>query len=92
MPDPSPPSSLEQDTCIYIFTVSAAMVGVCLTVIGFVRVVVTMRMIDTIVDDLFGADAFLFLVSCILSYWAMRRRSIRRMYRLERVADAIIYT
>jgi hypothetical protein len=65
------------------------MVGVCLTVIGFVRVVITMRTIDTIVDDLFGADAFLFLVSCILSYWAMRRRSIRRMYRLERVADAI---
>jgi predicted membrane channel-forming protein YqfA (hemolysin III family) len=64
------------------------MVGVCLTAIGFVRVVITMRTIDTIVDELFGADV-LFLVSCILSYWAMRRRSIRRMYRLERVADAI---
>jgi hypothetical protein len=29
---------LEEDICIHIFTVSSAMVGVCLTVIGVIRV------------------------------------------------------
>jgi hypothetical protein len=32
---------LEEDVCVHIFTVSAAMVGVCLTVIGLIRVIIT---------------------------------------------------
>ena len=31
-----PGTNLEQDICIHIFTVSSAMVGVCLTVIGLI--------------------------------------------------------
>src|SRR6266576_6736614 len=33
--------------------------------------------------------ALLFLVSCLLSYWALRSRGLRRMHRLEKFADAI---
>lgn len=80
---------LEEDICIHIFTVSAAMVGVCLTVIGLIRVVITFGRIDTITDDLLAGDAFLFLVACLLSYWALRTRSLRRMHRVERFADGI---
>ena len=80
---------LEEDICIHIFTVSSAMVGVCLTVIGLIRVVITFGKIDTLADDLLAGDAFLFLVACLLSYWALRTRSIRRMHRVERIADAI---
>jgi hypothetical protein len=80
---------LEEDICIHIFTVSSAMVGVCLTVIGLIRVVITLGKIDTLADDLLAADAFLFLVACLLSYWALRTRSLRRMHRMERIADAI---
>ena len=80
---------LEEDICIHIFTVSSAMVGVCLTVIGLIRVVITLGKIDTLADDLLAADAFLFLVACLLSYWALRTRSIRRMHRMERFADGI---
>ncbi len=65
------------------------MVGVCLTVIGLIRVVITLGQINTIADDLLAGDAFLFLVACLLSYWALRTRSIRRMHRVERFADAI---
>jgi hypothetical protein len=39
---------LEEDICIHIFTVSSAMVGVCLTVIGLVRVVITLGKADTV--------------------------------------------
>jgi hypothetical protein len=82
-------SHLEQDICIHIFTVSSAMVGVCLTVIGLIRVVITLGTADTLADDLLAADALLFLISCLLSYWALRSRGLRRMHRLEKIADAI---
>jgi len=78
---------LEEDICIHIFTVSSAMVGVCLTVIGLVRVVITLGKADTIADDLLAGDALLFLVACFLSYAALRSRGVRRMHRLERIAD-----
>ena len=80
---------LEQDICIHIFTVSSAMVGVCLTVIGLIRVVITLGTADTLADDFLAGDALLFLVSCLLSYWALRSRGLRRMHRVERIADGI---
>jgi hypothetical protein len=82
-------SNLEQDICIHIFTVSSAMVGVCLTVIGLIRVVITLGTADTLADDFLAADALLFLISCLLSYWALRSRGLRRMHRLEKIADGI---
>ena len=80
---------LEQDICIHIFTVSSAMVGVCLTVIGLIRVVITLGRANTLTDDFLAGDALLFLICCLLSYWALRSRSLRRMHRLEKIADAI---
>lgn len=80
---------LEDDICIHIFTVSSAMVGVCLTVIGLVRVVVTLGQINTLADDLLAADALLFLIAALLSYAALRTRSTRRMQKVERFADGI---
>jgi hypothetical protein len=88
-PHRNPDSHLEQDICIHIFTVSSAMVGVCLTVIGLVRVVITLGTADTLADDFLAADALLFLISCLLSYWALRSRGLRRMHRLEKIADGI---
>src|SRR6478736_4761367 len=84
-----PNSHLEHDISIHIFTVSSAMVGVCLTVIGLIRVVITLGRADTLADDLLAGDALLFLISCLLSYWALRSRSLRRMHRLEKIADGI---
>ena len=89
MSEPKPRTHLQEDLCIHIFTVSAAMVGVCLTVNGLLRVVITLRKADSIADDLLAADAVLFLVSCLSAYWALRTRNTRRMHRLERFADAI---
>lgn len=80
---------LEEDICIHIFTVSSAMVGVCLTVIGLVRVVITLGKANTLADDLLATDALLFLISCFLSYAALRSRGVRRMHRIERAADAV---
>jgi len=84
-----PDTNLEKDISIHIFTVSSAMVGVCLTVIGLIRVVITFGRADTLADDFLAVDALLFLISCLLSYWALRSRSVRRMHRLEKIADGI---
>jgi hypothetical protein len=88
----NPQNHLEEDISIHIFTVSAAMVGVCLTVIGLIRVVITMGKADTLADDFLAGDAFLFLLSCLFSYSALRFRSKRRMHYRERIADAIFIT
>src|SRR6476646_7549646 len=80
---------LEHAISIRIFTVSSAMVGVCLTVIGLIRVVITLGRADTLADDLLVGDALLLLISCLLSYWALRSRGLRRMHRLEKIADVI---
>ena len=82
-------SHLEQDVCIHIFSVSSAMVGVCLTVIGLIRVVITLGKADTLADDFLAADALLFLISCLLSYWALRSLGLRRTHHIEKIADGI---
>ena len=85
-PREKPP--LEEDISIHILSVSAAMVGVCLTVIGLIRIVITLGTYDTIADDLLAVASLIFLVSCFCSYWALRTRGTRRMHKLERIADA----
>jgi len=65
------------------------MVGVCLTVIGLIRVVITLGKADTLADDLLAGDALLFLTSCLLSYAALRARSFERRHQIERAADSI---
>src|SRR5205823_9095631 len=44
---------------------------------------------DTLADDFLASDALLFLTSCLLSYAALRARSLRRMHRIERAADVV---
>ncbi|WP_199098519.1 hypothetical protein [Dyella sp. ASV21] len=80
---------LDRDICVHIFTASAAMVGVCLTVIGILRVVISLRKEDILGDDLLAINSMLYLASCLLSYWALRTRNIRRNHQLERAADII---
>ena len=80
-------SKREENICIHIFSVSAAMVGVCLTVIGLIRVVITLGRADTVADDLLAGDAVLFLTASLLSYTALRTRNASRMKHFERVAD-----
>lgn len=82
-------SSLDENIAIHIFTVSAGLVGVCLTVIGLVQIIIHSRKGTTLADDLLVIDAILFLFSCLLSYWALRKRNIKRLHKIEEVADFI---
>ncbi len=85
-------TKLEDDISVHIFTASAAMVGVCLTVIGLLRVMFTVHGDPGLADDLLALDSLLFLISCGLSYMVLRTRRSRRMILAERFADGIFIT
>jgi hypothetical protein len=80
---------VEVDLCLLIFSVSAALLGVCLTVVGIFKLVTQIRELQTYGDDLLAVDAGLFLISCLLSYWGLRARRTRRMHTLELMADVV---
>jgi hypothetical protein len=88
----TPQQLLDHDICTHIFTASAAMVGVCLTVIGIIRMVVSLRHTDVLGDDLLAINAMTYLAACLMSYWALRTRSLGRNHRLERIADVLFLT
>ena len=70
-----------------ICTISAAMVGVCLTGIGLLRVSISVTRTDNFADDLLSLDAILFLIATLSAYFALRVESSVRLHRLERTAD-----
>ena len=82
-------ASLDEDLSVHIFTVSATMVGVCLTAVGLIRVVITMRGVESIIDTLVALDAVLFVVSGLLSYWALRSRKRGRLHHIEGIAERV---
>ena len=79
----------ERDIATHIFTTSSVMLGLCLTIISVMRSTRTPGGLETIVDDVIAIDALIFLSSCFLSYAALRARHLRRMHRVESLADAI---
>jgi len=75
--------------CSQIFSVSAQLVGVCVTVIGLFRVLFRLKTVDSAADNVLALDAFVFLVSCFTAYLALRARSRRRQERLATAADLV---
>jgi hypothetical protein len=83
---------LDEDICVHIFTASAAMVGVCITVIGIFQVINRLRNVDSMGDDLLAVNAILYLITTLLSYWTLRTRKLRRIHLLEKLIDALFLT
>ena len=90
-PEESDPGGerLAQDAslAVHIIGVSAAMVGVCLTVIGLFQVVQGLHALDTPADNILALDAVVFLLACLLAYASLRSGTPERRRRLERMAD-----
>lgn len=89
--DPSR-ENIEVDITIHVFTVSATLVGVCLTVIGIFIMSHRLVNVKSFGEVLIAFDAFLFLVACALSYFALRMRRKVRRHRLERLAEEVFFT
>ncbi|WP_257605368.1 hypothetical protein [Pseudomonas sp. UMAB-40] len=82
-------TTLDDDICVHIFASSGAMVGVCLTVVGILRVVINVRQEDVIGQNLLAINAIVYLTTSLIAYWALRTRKAKRNYQLERIADGL---
>jgi hypothetical protein len=82
-------TALEKDISVHILTTSATMVGVCLTVIGLIKLILQPKTVATWADDLLFIDALLFLLTCGLAYWALRMPSMKRRHLAEKLADVL---
>jgi hypothetical protein len=80
-------NSAPRELSEHIFTVSAGMVGVCITVIGLFRIVSRSAHVDSIADNLLSIDALVFLASCFCAYLALRARASNHKRGFERAAD-----
>ncbi len=78
----------EKDIAIHIFSTSATLLGVCLTVIGIIHVIVLQTKVQTLADDALAVASSLFLCACSLSYCVLRWRQARTARHFERLADA----
>ena len=59
------PEFVEFDIIIHIFSVSATLVGVCLTVIGIFIMSRRLSHVKSFGEELLALDALLFLATCI---------------------------
>jgi hypothetical protein len=90
-PDQQEKVRREENICTHIFSASATLVGVCLTVIGIFQIG-KLREIGSVADNILAVDAVGFLTSCILSYAALRSKTERQQMRIEKIADVIFLT
>ena len=84
---PARAAHLDEDICVHIFTTSAAMLGVCMTVVGVLHVVTVLRNVDTLGDDLLSVNSLVYLGACLSAYWALRTRRRKRNQFLEGLDD-----
>lgn len=63
-----------------LLSVSAAMVGVCLTAIGLVSVLEALRNVEHLVDDILAIAALMFSFVTLLSFFGIRT-NIRKSWR-----------
>lgn len=82
-------ANLDEDICVHIFTTSAVMLGVCMTVVGVLHVCTALRNVDTIGDDLLSVNSMIYLAACLCAYWALRTRRRQRNRFLEHLADGL---
>lgn len=83
--------TIDVDITIHVFTVSATLVGVCLTVIGIFLMSRRLYHVRSFGEFLLAFDALIFLASCILSYAALKVRRIKRRHRLERFGEEVFF-
>ena len=82
---------IDFDLTIHIFSISATMVGVCLTVISLFIISRKLDKVKSIGEILLAIDAFVFIVSCTVSYIALMARRSRRQHNLETNAERLFF-
>ena len=79
----------EHELTLHVFSISAAMVGVCLTAIGILRLVAAQTKVQTLGDEFLAADAVLFVFCCFLSFWSFKTKQPRLRQKLRLLVDVV---
>jgi hypothetical protein len=79
----------EHDLTIHVFSISAALVGVCLTGIGILRLVAAQTKVQTLGDEFLAADAVLLVVVCFLSFWSFKTGKASYRQKLRLIVDLL---
>lgn len=77
MSEPASNEPREQQLAIVVLSISAGLVGVCLTAIGLLRVHTGVAKVATIGDELLALDASLYMVCCLFAFWAIKTKRSR---------------
>jgi len=78
---------IEKSISVDVFSVSAAMVGVCLTVIQLIQMNPAQKG-NTIVDDILAFDSIVFMIACIASFLSLKsKRHSRFKKKFENIGD-----
>ena len=72
-----------------MFAVAGAMVGVCLTVIGVLRLIIELKGYQTFADDLVAVDGVLFLLACLSSYLMLKVRDHGHRHTFRVITDIV---
>lgn len=89
MDHPQVSDAHEHDLTMHVFTVSAGMVGVCLTAIGILRLITAQTKVQTLGDDLLAINAILFVICVFLAFWSFKTRVASTRRRLRIVVDIL---
>ena len=79
----------DADLSLHIFSMSAGLVGVCLTGIGLFQIFGGEKRVVVAGDELMSIDALLFLVACVLCFWSFKTQDQKFRRRLRQVVDAV---
>jgi len=83
---------IETGISVDVFSVSAAMVGVCLTVIQLIKMNAGQSKY-TVVDEILAFDSIIFMIACISAFLALKsqRHSLFKK-KLEHISDGCFLT
>ena len=81
----------EFNVMLAIFSVSAGMVGVCLTGIGLLQVITSLQKAGSLSDEFLSVDAVLFLACCLLSFLWFRLKHTPLKRRLRQLSDVLFF-
>ena len=82
---------IETDITIHIFSVSATLVGVCLTVIGLFHISKRISNIQTYGQDFLSVNALLFLISCVFAYFALIKKRHKLHHLLVKASERVFF-
>lgn len=97
MADPTPQQQQQEHEltlALYsqMFAVAGAMVGVCLTVIGVLRLIIEVKGYRTMADDLVAVDGILFLLACVSSFFMLKVRDHGHRHKFRVLTDVVFLT